>query len=131
MTALLDKPPVCGAPPPLPPFLRRRGRPERRTIIIPDIIRIEHATHLRDYENNWITIIYQWMNRVRGGGLFDPDSRWECAHTSTRRYRQWLETYETDDRIPPHISFGGAIEAGQGDPTFYPRWQEYARETFA
>lgn len=119
-------------PPILPPFLRgRRDEPERRIIILPDIIRIEDSESLYDHSNNWITTIYHWMNRVTGECMFSPDARWECAHTSSRRYRQWLETYETKDNIPPHIQFGGAIKSGSGDPTFHSRWLAYARETFA
>lgn len=132
MTLTIERPPVTGAPPELPPFLRkRRGGPERRVIILPDIVRIEQQTKIYDRENNWITIVYQWMDRVIGESLFDPASTWECTHTSTRRYRQWLETYEMKDGIAPHIQFGGAIEAGTGDPTFHPRWVKYAQETFA
>lgn len=118
-------------PPELPPFLRRRGEPRREVIIIPDIWYAEQVMRIHDHENNWITLIYGWMNRVSGGGILCPDSRWEGAHVSTRRYRNWLETYETKSGIPPHIGFGGAIEAGTGDPTFYSRWQDYARGTFA
>ncbi len=128
---LEERPKLSGQPPVLPPFLRKRGGPERRVVILPDITRIEGATHLRDYENNWITIVYEWMNRVTtSDSILSPNSRWETAHTSMRRYRQWLEIYEAKDGLPPHIQFGGAIEAGEGDPTFYSRWQAYAREMF-
>ncbi len=127
---VIDRPPIVGSPP-LPPMLqKRRGGPERRTIILPDIFRAEVCTRIRDTENNWITLVYQWMNRIVGEGVFDPDSRWQFAHTSMRRYHQWLETYHSDDGIPPHISFGGAIVAGERDETFHSRWQQYARETF-
>lgn len=133
MVAVIDKPPIVGgAPPELPPFLRkRRSGPERRQIIMPDMIRLEQQTNLMDQENNWQTTIYQWMVRITGESIWDVDAKWELAHTSMRRYRQWLETYEFIDGIPPHVQFGGAIEAGTGDPTFYPRWREYAKEMFA
>ena len=131
MVEVIERPPAVGAPPQLPPSLRRRrGGPERRTIILPNLFRAESATKIRDLENNWITIIYQWMDRVTGESVFDLAATWECAHISTRRYRQWLETYQHENGIPPHIGFGGAIMSGEGDPTFYPRWQAYARETF-
>ena len=126
-----DHTPVDSDLPPLPPYLtRRRGGPERRTIILPDISRVETSIKIYDRQNNWITTIYQWMNRVVGEGIFDPQSKWWTAHICTRAYRNWLQTYETKDGIPPHISFGGAIEAGERDITFKDRWTDYARETF-
>lgn len=118
-------------PPDLPPFLRkRRGGPNRRVLILPDLLRIEQQTTILDREHNWQTTIYQWMVRVTGENFWDPEAKWELAHTSMRRYRNWLETYEMVDGIPPHIQFCGAIEAGERDETFYPRWREYAKELF-
>lgn len=131
MSVTIERPPTAGAPPALPPFLqKRRGGPERRVIILPCLLRIEQRTKLLDSANNWQTIVYQWMTRIVGESLWDPEAKWELTHTSTRRYRSWLETYEWKDGIPPHIQFGGAIEAGQGDPTFYDRWKAYAKEMF-
>lgn len=127
---VIDKPPVAGSPPILPPYLRPKEHPERKTIIIPDLCRLGSAQLLKDYKNNWQTEIHIWMIRVQGEGMFDAGARWEMAHTQSRRYRQWLETYKTSNGVPPHINFGGAIEAGEGDPTFYPRWVEWATETF-
>lgn len=131
MHDLLNKPPIS-APPDLPPFLTKKKGPERRRIIIIPDLRFMEGTYQKvyDHENNWITIIYAYMNRVIGEGIFDPSAHWEFANVHTRRYRMWLETYEMKNGIPPHISFGGAIESGQGDPTFLSRWQDYARETF-
>jgi len=132
MTITIGRPIIISAEPPeLPPFLQRKRGPGRRVVILPDILRIENQTRIFDRKSNWITIVYHWMNRVTGESIFDPATKWETTHTSTRRYRQWLETYHTDDGIPPHISFGGAIEAGERDETFHCRWQDYARETFA
>jgi hypothetical protein len=127
---VIDKP---GSPtnlPPLPPFLRGKPRPERGVYIIPDIIRIEQSQEIMDHQNNWITTIYSWMNRVHGNILFDDNFKLEIAHAHSRTYRQWLETYETKNGVPPHISFSGCIKSGQHDPSFYTRWTEWARETF-
>jgi hypothetical protein len=127
---VVDKPPITGAPPILPPFLTPDKRPERRIIILPDLCRIESQQVLKDFTHNWQTCISQWMMRITNGSVLEGSGTWEFAHTHTRRYRQWLETYETPDGIPPHIQFGGAIEAGERDTTFYPRWCAWAKETF-
>lgn len=116
-------------PPNLPPYFKRRDEPERRIRIVPSILRMEYSSRIRDYKNNWTTIVYYWMDRIEGKSIFNPTS-WNTAHISTRLYKQWLETYSFKDGIPPHIQFGGAIESGKGDPTFYQRWKEYAKETF-
>ena len=129
MVLIKDKNINAGAiPPQLPPYLRRRDEPERRVRIVPSILRMEYSSRLQDYKNNWTTIVYYWMDRIEGS-IFDPTS-WSTTHITTRLYKQWLETYSFDNDIPPHIVFGGAIESGKGDPTFYQRWREYAKETF-
>lgn len=129
----IDKPKnisIDSEPPRLPPYLRGKDdRPNRRTIILPNISRIEAAQYYYSTENNWITIIYPWMDRIIGESIFDYIS-WQSTHISTRLYRQWLDAYQIKDGIPPHISFGGAIKSGEPDETFYPRWQEYARYMF-
>jgi len=76
-------------------------------------------------ENNWWTICHVHMVRFRG---FFEDMQFSTIYH--RRYRNWLETYHMKDGIPPHIQFGGAIVAGEGDPTFHQRWVEFAREHF-
>ena len=129
MTLVLEREPTTGSPI-LPPYLRKKGPERRRVIILPDIIRIEQATDVFDHQNNWKTTVYQWMDRIIGDSVFDPTATWQCAHITTRTYRQWLETYDTENGLPPHISFGGCIVAGEADLTFYPRWLEYAKATF-
>jgi len=126
MMDVLDKPPGTAGPPTLPPFLRKRGGGGRpKWVILPDLMLAEQATTLLDREHNWITLAYRWMIRLN-------TETWEGerAFVHTRVYRQWLETYEAKDGLPPHICFGGAIEARDADLTFYPRWVEYAKETF-
>jgi hypothetical protein len=122
----IERPPTSSVPPELPPFLtKRRGGGRPRRIIMPSMMHVEQVMRLPDREENWYTLIYRWMMR------WDLEANEaELTVTSTRRYRQWLETYETDDGIPPHICFGGAIEAGAPDPTFHSRWKKYAQETF-
>lgn len=138
---IIDKPSLVTDPPDLPPYLKKRGKgdPGKRVIIIPDIIQLKrNNTHeIKDGKNNWITLIHHWMNRVTTvgeGSMLDPatDQTWEGAHSSSRTYRQWLETYDLSEQegIPPHIQFCGAIKAGAADPTFYPRWKEWAKEYF-
>lgn len=125
-TDTIDRPPVS-EPPSLPPFLQPKRRGGGRWIIVPDICRGECADRIPDHKNNWYTIVYRWMVRIdRESGAIAG-----ITHTSTRTYRQWLETYHTDTGIPPHIGFGGAIVAVPGgDRTFKPRWEDYARATF-
>ena len=126
MNDVMNKPPTTVTPPALPPYLTRKRGPERRRIVImPDIVMADQVMRLPNVEKNWYTLVYRWMLRV------DMDSGMATRTiTSTRLYRQWLETYETDSGVPPHIAFGGAIESGEADPTFYPRWVEYAKEIF-
>lgn len=131
MENVIDRPPTDTTPPALPPFLTHKRGPERRRVfIVPDICRAEQRTRLFDPTNNWITIVYQWMVRIEGDSVGDPAAEWELAHTSMRRYRQWLETYETDNGLAPNIQFGGGIRSGLADPTFYGRWLEHAKKTF-
>lgn len=111
-------------PPELPPYLRGPERRRPNIFIVPDIRMCETRTRTQ-HDNCW-TVHYVWMNRV--WGFYE---KFEVAHVNSRRYRQWLETYEMKDGIPPHIQFGGAVVAGEGDPEFYNRWAAYARETFA
>lgn len=116
---LLEKPPT------LPPIFDPGPRRDRdRPIIMPDIMRCELRSKTQ-HDNCW-TIHYVWMDRV--WGFFD---RVEVAHVNSRAYRAWLDTYPMPDGIPPHISFGGAVVAGERDPEFYNRWKAYARRTFA
>lgn len=124
MLETIERPPVTGTPD-LPPFLRPKEPPRGEWIIMPDIRFGETIHKLPCVANNWWTICYVHMIRFRG---FFEDL--QCATIYHRRYRNWLETHHTEIGIPPHIRFGGAIEAGEGDPTFYPRWLEYAREHF-
>ena len=126
MSTITIDPPIAGGLPPLPPFLQPKRRDGGRWIILPDICRLDATDTVFDRNNNWKTDIYRYMSK------FDTETKTfiDLAHTSTRKYRQWLETYQTEDGIPPHISFGGAIVAGKGDPTFHSRWKEYALATF-
>jgi hypothetical protein len=114
---------VITAPPILPPYLRGPERRREGVFIVPDIRLVETQTRTR-HDNTW-TIHYVWMNRV--WGFFD---KLEIAHVNSRLYRQWLETYEMKNGIPPHIQFGGAVVAGSGDPDFHTRWVAYAQEAF-
>ena len=111
--------------PPLPPFLQPKRRPNGRYLIVPDITHAEKVDRIPSGDNNWYTLIYRWMVRIE-----IESGRMEFTHTATRRYKMWLETYHLENGIPPHIGFGGAIESGKGDPTFYDRWTDYARELF-
>lgn len=118
-----EKERIIASPPDLPPFLtpKRRGRGE--WIIMPDIVGGETAT--RTQENNTWTYHYVWMVRMH-----TETGQIQRAHVNTRLYKSWLETYEMWDNIPPHIQFGGAVEAGESDPEFYNKWIKYAQETF-
>lgn len=111
----------------LPPFLKGPERRKPRFYILPDITRVETRS-LTQADNCW-TIHYVWMTRVN-----TDTGEWEAAHVNTRRYKQWLDTYEcpTGEKIiPPHIAFGGAVEPiPGGDPEFYNKWLKYARKTF-
>lgn len=130
MIDVIDKPPVSGGLPPLPPFLKPRRKPERRVVILPAISFITCQKLIKDFENNWQTVVYEYVDRITGESIFDPNVIVETAYSHSRQYRQWLETYELKEGIPPHVQFGGAIESGQPDPTFYPRWRDWASKYF-
>jgi hypothetical protein len=125
MTLERDDERLISDPPALPPFLRDGPERKPRCFIMPDISRAEIRT--KTVHDNCYTIHYSWMMRI--WGAYESV---EVTHVNTRLYRQWLETYRTEHGIPPHIQFGGAVEANpKGDPTFHQRWVEYARSTFA
>jgi hypothetical protein len=115
MLAQIEHTPGTGAPT-IPPWLRPKEPPRGEWIILPDL-RFAHVCHkMGSVENNWWTIFH--VHRVRFRGAFED---FQCSTIYHRRYRNWLETYHRQDGIPPHIQFGGAIESGESDPTFYPR----------
>jgi hypothetical protein len=124
MQDVLERDPVMASPPSLPPYLQRRKGPERRWIVLPDISRCHVTT--RTVHDGVYTIHYVWMAR------WDLDrGDYEIAHVNTRKYRQWLDTFETDDKVPPHIQFGGAVTADPENPQdIYTPWVEHARRTF-
>lgn len=99
-----------------------------RYIIMPDYFRGERSK--TQHDNTW-TIHHQWMMRATPDNPF-----WgPMAHVNSRTYREWLEEggywqSENEPGIPPHISFGGAVVAGRGDPDFKRRWVEYAAREF-
>lgn len=134
---VIDKPPLVTDPPILPPYLRKKGGPGKRVVIVPDLIRVEQSHEIFDHENNWQTTIYHWMNRITvfgEGSFIDPSTKstWEVAHSQSRCYRQWLENYDLTqyDGIVPHVQFGGAIKTGESDPEFYYRWCQWAKKFF-
>ena len=93
---------------------------EPRTVsIFPDISNAERCT--KTIEENTYTIFYEVMSRwvINGNAITI-----ERAHVDTDTYRSWLDWEGMPDNgIPPHISFGGAVVSGEGDPTFYSRWE--------
>lgn len=94
-----------------------------KIVIMPDIGRCEARTKTA-HDNTW-TIHYSWMLRL------DCESgEMRSAHVNSNTYWEWLREYEREGDIPPHIQFGGAIEAGEPDPGFYKRWVKYASATF-
>lgn len=117
-SGLLERPPTV-----LPPRGEGDRRPRREWIIMPDIRHCEIRT--KTQHNNCWTIHYVWMNKFHG--MFED---LQIAHVNSRRYRQWLDTYDMPDGIPPHIQFGGAVVSGTGDPKFHSRWVEYVQRTF-
>lgn len=126
LDSITKRPDEIQSLPPLPPFLQPKRRGKDRFLIIPDIRFIEHRDVVRSQSNNWISIIYRWMIKVESDSLIPVDT----AHTSMRKYRQWLETSTQEDGIPPHIQFGGCIISGEADPTFKSRWIDYAQKLF-
>lgn len=100
-----------------------------RYLIMPDYFR-DNGRSKTQHDNTW-TIHHQWMMRATPDNPF-----WgPMAHVNSRTYREWLEEggyWQSPEEpgIPPHISFGGAVVAGRGDPMFKPRWVEYASREF-
>jgi hypothetical protein len=123
---ILERPPVDTTPPALPPFFRRKGGPDRKRIILPDIARADISSKTL-HEGVW-TIHWVWMAR------WDMSSgHYEVAHVNTRRYRQWLdEDYDQPSNgIPPHIQFGGArIPTPDQPKDIYTPWVAYAKKAF-
>ena len=127
---VIDKPILSSVPPELPPYLKRKGEPRRRVIIMPSLEPGRGSTQLiKDFNNNWQTVVHNHMIRITH--VEGQEDVVEFAHSHSRRYRDWLSTYETTNGVPPHIMFSGCIESGQGDPTFKSRWEAWAREMFA
>lgn len=90
-------------------------------IIMPDIRYMETAE--RTARDNIWTIRYKYMNRWRcvDGRITEI----EIAQVGSERYAQWLAESPACEPLP-HIQFGGAVVAGEGDPAFYLRWRDYA-----
>jgi hypothetical protein len=103
----------------LPPVVIPDRGENRRWHIIPDILFAfdrEVIVH-----ENFRTLIYKHMNRVFG---FWEQFQYALAGSAT--YKLWLLGYPLKHGIPPHIVFGGAVEAiPGGDTTFHSRWVEY------
>lgn len=117
------KPPTISADPPeLPPYLRKRRKGNGRFIIVPDLRRLDMT--LTRFDNMW-TVHFFWMVRL------DLVSG-ECirTHVNTRLYRSWLETYETNTGVPPHIACGGPVAPIDLDVETINRWVQYVRKTF-
>jgi len=86
---------------------------------------------IRTQRDNCWTLHYSWMMRAPA----DDPLCGQTVHVNTRTYREWLaegDYFQPTDTagIPPHISFGGAVVPGKGDPTFHQRWCDYARKEF-
>ncbi len=108
VTSVMDEQPQDGFIPLDPPV------PASQRFIIPSMRGLENPTYL--VEDNCKTIIYSLMQR-----LDFTNKIIEFAEVGTQRYRDWLKD-EPDEKIPPHIQFGGAVIPGEGDPTFHSRW---------
>lgn len=99
------------------------GQGAVETFIIPDIMRCEHSRKI--VRDNTITHIYEFMNRW----IALPNGKWqiEIAKVDSDRYREWVKDIGPDE-VMPHIGFGGCVVPDpKGDPTFHPRWIEYAK----
>lgn len=92
----------------------------RKVIVYPSFMREESR---RFAEENCWTYIHTMMERwdVSAGTI-------EFARVDSDRYREWMKEELPENGIPPHIVFGGAVVAGNGDPTFHPRWVERTRQ---
>lgn len=126
MTELLKEPPVVsGDPPELPPYLQRRRRGNGPLRIMPSPWHAAICDRTQ-WDNCW-TLHYRWMVRYHlEEGLMEGP-----VHVNTRIYRRWLETYEFENDIPPHVRFGGAVDPlGEPDPEFFNKWVKYAQEMF-
>lgn len=99
----------------LAPALPVIAEPKPDWIIMPEFLFTERADRFAE-ENCW-TILYRVMCRIT------PDWKgYQRTTVGTDTYRQWLRETPPENGIPPHIAFGGAVVAGERDPTFYDRW---------
>ena len=126
MDDVIDKPPVDGAPPELPPYLHRKRRGNGPIRIMPSVAHVHLRSKTIDHNREWWTLHYIWMIKVNieTGYMEGP------VHRDSRTYRKWLETYDPPKGIPPHILFGGPVTAREPDPTSYARWIDHVKEHF-
>ncbi|AGR47902.2 hypothetical protein PHIM7_203 [Sinorhizobium phage phiM7] len=75
-------------------------------------------------EENTITTLYTRMSMWNFA-----DQKFRILPIESVLYQDLIAIYPRDN--PPHIHFGGAVVAGKGDPTFYPRWEERTRRHIA
>lgn len=127
MDDVIDKPPIdAGKPPELPPYLRHKRRGNGPIRILPSLGHASLRSKTMDADRTWWTLHFIWMIRVNveTGFVEGP------VHRDSRQYRNWMETYDPPEGVPPHVVFGGAVNPGPPDPTFHSRWVEYVKEHF-
>lgn len=129
MVGTIDRPPETpNAPPPLPPYLERRGGGGGKIKIIPSLLHSRIHSKTLDPDKEFWTYHYVWMVRVntKTAEVEGP------VHRDSRTYRRWLETYHPDPDIPPHIVFGGFVKPTEHpDEGAHKRWIDFVKECFA
>lgn len=131
MSATIDTdrkaPTIDSKPPSLPPYLTPKRRGNGKYQIVPSVAhaRIKSKT-LSEDRKIW-TLHMTWMVRIElASGVVEGP-----VHVNSRQYRNWLETYEYDRDIPPHILFGGPRDPNATLPDdHYEQWVTYAQRMF-
>ncbi|QIG72638.1 hypothetical protein EVB97_080 [Rhizobium phage RHph_Y65] len=99
-------------------------------LIVPDVMKLSISRdeyRFANYEMNTWTYVYDWMERWfldENGKIISIQSVHRIRDKEI--YDRWV--YETGRwNIPPHIVFGGAIVAGEGDFLFYQKWEDHTK----
>lgn len=87
---------------------------------------------------DWRSQVFQYIEENTITNLYNRMEVWDFPNTQLRivrvdspEYLDLIAKHPPENGIPPHITFGGAVVAGKGDPTFHPRWEDRTRRHIA
>lgn len=101
--------------------------PRTRHVIMTNLFMVWREQSARIVHDDHITHVYKFMVRFPDGENIFQTENMEFATVGTPEYARWLREDGPFD-IAPHLGFGGGVSpVPGGDPTFYGRWQAFAR----